>query len=263
MRIAGKEINRFGVPYLIAEIGVNHEGDLDLARKLIDDAADAGASAVKFQAYRADSLAIKNSPAYWDTTKETCRSQHELFSRYDKFGRSEFIRLADHARLKNVDFIATPFDLDAVEWLAPLVVAFKVASADITNVPLIRACARSEKPLIMSTGASTDQEIAFAVETARRAGSSDIALLHCVLNYPTPPDHAQLAQIPRMINVFSKCLIGYSDHVVRINAFRRSRRHICSGHHCWKSILPTTRRCLETIIIMQWTAMMLGSFVGR
>ncbi len=110
--------------------------------------------------------------------------------------------------------MSTPFDLDAVDFLAPLMPAFKVASADITNVPLIRKCASQGKPLIMSTGASTLPEIEFALQTAIEAGATDIALLHCVLNYPTPEENAQLNMIADLIRIFPNVSIGYSDHVV-------------------------------------------------
>lgn len=212
-------INKFQVgdslrPYIIAEIGVNHEGSMDLAKRLIDEAAQGGAHAAKFQSYKAAKIASKHSPAYWDTSKEPTQSQYKLFQKYDAFGEEEYIELARYCKSKDIDFMSTPFDLDAVDFLDPLMSAFKVASADITNVPLIRKCASKGKPVIMSTGASTLPEIEFAVNTAREAGAASISLLHCVLNYPTPKENAQLGMINVLRRIFPDCVIGYSDHVV-------------------------------------------------
>ncbi len=200
-------------PYVIAEIGVNHEGDLALAKRLISEAADAGAHAAKFQTYKAALIASRHSPAYWDTQKEPTRSQFDLFARYDSFGAREYEALASYCERCGVVFLSTPFDLGAVDMLAPLVPAYKIASADITNVPLIRACAAKGKPLILSTGASTLPEIAFALEVARTAGAAEVALLHCVLNYPCSPENAQLESIRTLARTFPECTVGYSDHV--------------------------------------------------
>lgn len=201
-------------PYIIAEIGVNHEGSLETAKRLIEQAADAGANAAKFQTYKAEKLASKHSPAYWDTTKEATESQYKLFKKYDSFGESEYQALAAHCEQVGIDFLSTPFDLEAVDFLDGLMPAFKIASADITNVPLIRSCASRKKPLIISTGASTLPEIEFAVRTAREAGADQIALLHCVLNYPTPPALACLSAIDVLKKTFPEHVVGYSDHVV-------------------------------------------------
>ena len=201
-------------PYIIAEIGVNHEGSIDLAKQLIDEAAEAGAHAAKFQSYKAGKIASKHSPSYWDRSKEPTESQYKLFQKYDTFEPQDYIELAQHCKNKGIDFLSTPFDLDAVDFLEPLMAVFKIASADITNIPLIRKVAKTGKPIIMSTGASTLAEIEHAVQIAKQAGCNKIALLHCVLNYPTPEDHAQLGMIPVLERVFPDCVIGYSDHVV-------------------------------------------------
>lgn len=201
-------------PYVIAEIGVNHGGDFGLAKRLIELAREGGAHAAKFQTYKAGRLASRHSPAYWDTTKEPATSQYALFQRYDTFGPAEYRALADHCGKVGIDFLSTPFDLEAVDLLDPLMPAFKVASADITNVPLLRAVARRGKPVLLSTGAATLPEIAFAVDTVRGAGAEDIALLHCVLNYPTPYENAELGTIRELIRVFPDAAVGYSDHTV-------------------------------------------------
>lgn len=202
-------------PYIIAEIGVNHEGSVERAQEMIAAVARAGGHAAKFQTYKAETLASrKNSPAYWDTSKEPTTSQYELFSKLDSFGEAEYRQLAATCVEVGIDFLSTPFDLPSVGMLDPLMPAMKVASADLTNVPLLRAVAATGKPVIMSAGASTHDEIDWALGVLEAAGAREIALLHCVLRYPTPPEHANLLGIERLRERFgSRAVIGYSDHV--------------------------------------------------
>ena len=203
-----------GRPYVIAEIGVNHEGSLATAKQLIELAHEGGAHAAKFQSYKANTLASKHSPAYWDTTKEATLSQHELFQKYDNFGAAEYIELADHAKKVGIDFVSTPFDDEAVDYLAPLVSFYKIASADITNTPLLRRVARTGKPIVLSTGASTLDEVDGAIETLGAAGATDIALLHCILNYPCENVNAHVRMIGGLQDRYPNHIIGYSDHTV-------------------------------------------------
>lgn len=202
-------------PYIIAEIGVNHEGSLERAKEQIRGAARAGAHAAKFQTYKADSLASPTrSPAYWDTTKEPTDSQHQLFKKYDSFGPDEYGELALECYTSGVDFLSTPFDLNAVDFLSDMVPAFKIASADLTNVPLLRKVATTGKPVLMSVGASTMEEIDWALGILTDAGAQEIALLHCVLRYPTPPHLANVTAINILQEEFGeRVTIGYSDHV--------------------------------------------------
>ena len=201
-------------PYIIAEIGVNHEGSMDQARKLIDSAKEGGADAAKFQSYKADTLASKQSPAYWDTSKEPTKSQHELFQKYDQFEPEDYDILAEYCKNNEIDFLSTPFDDDAIEFLNPLVPFFKIASADITNIPFLRKIAAKCKPVVLSTGASTSEEIDIAIDTLEQSGCKDIALLHCILNYPTPFDQAHLRMIKGLIRNYPEHIIGYSDHTL-------------------------------------------------
>jgi sialic acid synthase SpsE len=201
-------------PYVIAEIGVNHEGDLGLAMTLIDLAKEGGADAAKFQSYKAGRIASRNSPAYWDTTKEKTRSQFELFSKYDAFGSEQYAALAAHCGQVGIDFLSTPFDSGAVDFLEPLVPFYKIASADITNVPMLRQVAAKGKPVVLSTGASTLGEIDMAVATLSAAGCIDLVLLHCILNYPCPYENAHLKMIDGLSRAYPENVIGYSDHTV-------------------------------------------------
>jgi N-acetylneuraminate synthase len=223
MRINDTDITDQTEPYLIAEIGVNHFDIADqrdispikAAKKMIAEAAQAGTDAVKFQSYTADRLASKHSPAYWDTDKEETESQHELFQQYDDFGAAEFEELAVWtAEQYDVDFLSTPFDFDAVDYLEDLVPAYKVASADITNHPLLRHIARTGKPILLSTGASTIGEIDEAVRViTEEAATAELCLLHCILQYPTDLGNANLGMIEHLDDIYPEYSVGYSDHV--------------------------------------------------
>ena len=213
MRIGEFEIRADASPYVIAEIGVNHENDLERARRMIRQVAAAGGSAAKFQTYTAAKLASRFSPAYWDRQKEPTDSQFELFRKYDRFGAAEYRELAAACRSAGIDFLSTAFDPDGVELLAALVPAFKVASADITNLPLLEAVAVHRKPVLISTGASTIDEIRAAVACLERHGAPAVALLHCVLSYPTAPSDANLNVIRTLQKEFAGYPVGYSDHV--------------------------------------------------
>ena len=125
-------------PYLIAEAGVNHEGDIELAKRLIEEAKEGGANAIKFQTYKAETIASKHSPAYWDTNKEPIRSQYELFKKYDRFWKTEFEELKKYCDLQDIEFMSTPFDIESAKFLNDLMDVFKISSSDITNKPFIQ-----------------------------------------------------------------------------------------------------------------------------
>ena len=203
----------FGQPYVVAEAGVNHEGRMDLAKRLIEEAREGGADAIKFQTYRAETLTSRHAPAYWDLTKEPATNQFELFKRYDKFWKREFEELKRHCDQLGIEFMSTPFDLESATFLNDLVAVFKIASADITNRPLIEHICRFEKPIILSTGASYIQEIEEAVGWVDASGNP-VALLHCVLSYPTPERDANLGMITHLKTKFPDRVIGYSDHTL-------------------------------------------------
>ena len=201
-------------PYIIAEIGVNHECSMNKARRLIFLAKKNGAHAVKFQSYKAHKIASKKSKAYWDTKKEKTKSQYELFSKLDRFNFNEFKILHKYCKKLKIDFLSTPFDLDAVQYLKNLVPVFKVSSSDITNVPLLKKISKTGKPVILSTGASSISEIKFAVKMLRSSKKVKIVLMHCILNYPTIDKNANLKMICHLQKKFKNYVIGYSDHTL-------------------------------------------------
>ena len=201
-----------GGAYIIAEIGVNHEGSMEIAKRLIDEAKEGGADAAKFQTYKAGTIASKNSPAYWDTTKERTETQFKLFQKYDVFGADQYKELSRYCEKVGIEFASTPFDLNAVDMLDPLMSFFKIASADITNLPLLRKVASKAKPVILSTGASNLSEIEFALSELKQYGASEICLMHCILNYPTEDKNANLAMLSSLARSFPHVTLGYSDH---------------------------------------------------
>jgi len=195
--------------YVIAEIGLNHNGDVDLAKQLIDVAADAGAQAVKFQ---------KRTPAI--STPEHMKTQLRetpwgtmtyLDYRYRvEFDREQYIEIGDYATLRGLDWFASPWDEQAVEFLEDLsVVAHKVASASVTDIAMLEALARTGKPIILSTGMSTMEQIDRAVAVL---GTDNLVILHATSTYPLPPEEANLRMITTLQDRFPGVPIGYSGH---------------------------------------------------
>jgi N-acetylneuraminate synthase len=200
-------------PYIIAEAGVNHEGSMDIAKRLVDEAKEGGADAIKFQTYKASTLASKDSPAYWDTNKEPTKSQFELFTKHDKFWKKEMVALKEYCDQVGIEFMSTPFDNESADFLNELMDVYKISSSDLTNKPFIEYLCQYGKPIILSTGASCLHEIQEAVSWIENNGNP-LALLHCVLNYPTPDENANLGMINGLKRAFPNKLIGYSDHTL-------------------------------------------------
>ncbi len=200
--------------YVIAEAGVNHKCDLRTALAMVERAGEAGADAIKFQTYKADTLVTRWAPRYWQDP-EPSGTQHAIFRESDHFGPEQYRKLAEACREHAIHFLSTPFDLPSVELLEGLrVPAFKIASADITNRPLVEQIGRTGKPVFMSTGAASLSEIEAALGWLAEVGNDRVMVLHCVLAYPTPIDYASLARIPMLRERFADYAIGLSDHTV-------------------------------------------------
>jgi len=222
IKIKNRIISENSPPFIIAEAGVNYYDiaskekiePIEAAKKMVDVASAAGADAIKFQTYKADKIASKFSPAYWDTTKESTKSQYELFKKYDKFGEEEYRELAIHAERRGIIFMSTPFDYESADYLDKLMPVFKISSSDITNIPFIRHIASKGKPIFLSTGASTMDEIREAVNAIEEEGNREIAILHCILNYPTKYEDANLGMIKDIQRNFPDYIPGYSDHTL-------------------------------------------------
>jgi len=212
--LGNNEVLRDSGIYIIAEIGVNHGCSIKKAKKMIYLAKKGGASAAKFQTYKSEMIASKYSPAYWDTKKEKTKSQYLLFKKFDRFERKDYFSLAKYCKKLKIDFLSTPFDSDAVDFLNDLMPFYKVASADITNVPMLRQIGKKGKPVIFSTGASFLSEVKFAYQTLLESGATDIVPLHCVLSYPTDYSNANLSALIELADEFPNQVIGYSDHTL-------------------------------------------------
>lgn len=202
-----------GRPYMIAEAGVNHEGSMDLAKRLIEEAAEGGAQAIKFQTYKAATLAAKESPSYWDRTKEPTASQYELFQKYDKFWKKEYEELKLACDEFGIEFMSTAFDAESAVFLNDLMSVFKISSSDLTNHPFIELQCSFGKPVLLSTGASSLEEICEAVAVINKF-NVPLSLMHCVLNYPTMNENAHLGMIKSLQRHFPNNVIGYSDHTL-------------------------------------------------
>ena len=208
-------------PYLIAEMGVNFYdtaeakgiSPLEAAKLYVDGAAAAGCDCAKFQSYKAGTIVSKNSPAYWDLTKEPTKTQYDLFKKHDSFGEPEFRELCEYTHAKGMDFTSTPFDYASADYLEPMVDFYKISSSDLSNLPFIPHIGAKGKPVVLSVGASYLSEVDEAVRALQDSGCTDITLLHCVLSYPTSPDDANLRVIETLRRVYPGLKVGFSDHV--------------------------------------------------
>ncbi|MFV3076216.1 pseudaminic acid synthase [Niveispirillum fermenti] len=204
-------------PFLIAEMSGNHNGDIDRARRLIDAARDAGADAVKLQTYTADTITMDvDRPEFrLEGGLWAGRSLHELYREaHTPWDWHE--ALFAHAREAGIAIFSSPFDPTAIDLLEGLgAPAYKIASFELIDLPLISRAAATGKPLIMSTGMASLGEIAEAVATAQAAGAGSIALLHCVSGYPTPVEDCDLRTIPHMAAAFG-LPVGLSDHTMGV-----------------------------------------------
>ncbi len=214
IKLGTKLISRNSLPYIIAEIGVNHECSLKKAKKLIFNAKKGGADAAKFQTYKADLITSKYAKSYWDVKEEKTKNQFELFKKYDHFNDKHYKELFKYCKKIKIEFLSTPFDDAAVDMLNPMVRFFKISSSDITNFPLLKKIASKRKPVILSTGASSLNEIKKSVKFIEKNGCKKIIIMHCILNYPTSDKNANLNMITSLIKHFPKNLIGYSDHTL-------------------------------------------------
>ncbi len=195
--------------YVIAEIGLNHNGDVDIAKQLIDVAADAGADAVKFQKRTPE---ISTPVHMRDTLRETpWGTMTYLDYRYRvEFTREQYVEVSDHALLRGLDWFASPWDVPSVDFLEDLnVVAHKVASACLTDIPLLQALRDTGKPIILSTGMSTIAQIDAALEVL---GTDRLVLMHATSTYPMEPDEANLRVIPTLRDRYPGVPVGYSGH---------------------------------------------------
>jgi N-acetylneuraminate synthase len=244
-------------PVFIAEASSNHGRDLSRARAFVDAAADSGCDAVKFQLFKIDRMFAPEILA--KSPKHRARAEWEL-------PLSHLAPLAEHCRARNIQFSCTPFYLEAVAELAPFVDFYKVASYELLVDDLLKACARTGKPVVLSTGMSTMDEIRHAALCLKNVGARDVTLLHCVSAYPTPASEANLSAI-ETIRSATGLAVGWSDHTRRPAVIERAVHHwgarVVEFHldldgqgaeyaagHCWlpDEIAPVIARIRESLV---------------
>ncbi len=196
--------------FVIAEIGINHDGSAVQAEKLIDAAVDAGADAVKFQSYRVDRLLIPSRDRYAQQA-DGAESAYQMLRRCE-LSWDDQSKLKKHADKRDILFLSTPFDEESADFLDSIdVPAFKIASGDVTHTPLLRHVGAKGKPILLSTGMSYLSEVADAVYTLRSVGAKEIVLMHCVSSYPALPSQMNLRALQTMQSYF-ELPVGLSDH---------------------------------------------------
>ncbi len=206
--------------FIIAEAGVNHNGSLDLAKKMIDAAVEAGADAVKFQTFKAEKVISKYAPKaeYQKKTTTADESQLEMVKKLE-LDAAAHRTLIDYCKKKNIQFLSTPFDLESIDLLNGLGLdIFKIPSGEITNLPYLRKIGALKKEIILSTGMADLREIENALDVFIGAGTKlkDIIVLHCNTEYPTPVEDVNLNAMLTIKATFPGIQVGYSDHTIGI-----------------------------------------------
>lgn len=215
MHINRREISPAHPPYIIAEMSANHNGSLQTAFKIIEEAKAAGADAVKIQSYTADTITLpaRTHEFMIDSGLWRGQSLHELYQKAH-MPWDWHAPLFDYAREQGITIFSSPFDFTAIDMLEKLgAPAYKIASFEAADLPLIRYAAQTGKPLIISTGMANSDEIAEAAEAARHSGCRELALLHCVSGYPAPPSDYNLRTLPDMTERYG-ATVGLSDHTL-------------------------------------------------
>lgn len=203
--------------YIIAEAGVNHNGDIKLAKKLIEQGAKAGVNAVKFQTFKAENLVTSTAAKadYQNKNDHSSETQFEMLRRLE-LNYDDFVELKKYCELKGVDFLTSAFDLESIDVLEDLEIdLYKIPSGEITNLPYLRKIAATGNKVILSTGMSTYAEIEQALSILKDNGATDIVVLHCNTEYPTPMHDVNLQAMVTIGKAFN-VEVGYSDHTLGI-----------------------------------------------
>lgn len=221
MKIRDREVGRHARPYVIAEMSGNHNQSLDRALKIVEAAAASGAHAIKLQTYTAETMTLDvREPGFVVEDEKSLWAGRQLYDLYEEAHTpwEWHLPIMERAAALGLDCFSTPFDETAVDFLESLhVSAYKIASFENTDLPLIRRVARTGKPMIISSGMATLAELDEAVRAAREEGCRDLVLLKCTSTYPATPEHTNLMSIPHLRAIFD-CEVGLSDHTMGIGA---------------------------------------------
>ncbi len=218
IQIGDKRISYHDEVFVIAEAGVNHNGRLNLALKLVDAAAQAGAHAVKFQTFKAHQVVVKKTPMAEYQKKNIARKQSQLaMLKKVELQEAFYDKIIKHCKRRKIIFLSTPHGgFESIDFLHSLdVPAYKFGSGDLNNTPVLQYAARFGKPMILGTGMSTLQEVKNAIAVIRKTGNNKIIVLHATTNYPCPPQEVNLQSMVTMMHAV-RCLVGYSDHTLGI-----------------------------------------------
>ena len=199
--------------FVIAEAGVNHNGDIEIAKQLVDVASEAGADAVKFQTFQADSLVCRTAKKaeYQLETTDRTETQYDMLKKLELTPQMHR-ELIEHCLKRNIMFLSTPFDLESIKLLSELgMQIYKIPSGEITNLPYLREIAKQQKKIILSTGMSSMDEVKAAVNVLKNNGTEELTLLHCNTQYPTPISDVNLLAMVKMREE-TGLPVGYSDH---------------------------------------------------
>lgn len=204
IKIANKSVGKNREIFIIAEAGINHNGKLRIAKKLVEAAVDAKADAVKFQTFKSEGVVTEKL------------NQSELIRSFE-LKYNDFIILKEYCDKKNIIFLSTPHSFDAIDFLDDLVPAFKFGSGDLTNIPALQHAAKKGKPMILGTGMATLKEVKEAVEVIKKSDNNQTVALHCTTSYPCPFEEVNMNAMKTMQKNLD-CLVGYSDHTIDITA---------------------------------------------
>lgn len=211
--VGNKKIGPNVPVFTIAEAGCNFEGDIRRAKEMIKAAASTGADAIKFQTFIPEKLVTKDAPKFWEIPGCVGKTQYEEFEEIPQLSFEEYKELKKTADANEIIFFSTPSDEKSADMLQRLEVPiYKIGSMDITHFPLLKHIARKKKPMIISTGASTIDEVKEAVRVIETQSNHQIALLHCITNYPTRVDNVNLNMMKNLMSEFPQYPVGYSDH---------------------------------------------------
>ena len=220
IRIYEKLIGKNSPIFLIAEAGVNHNGDLSIAKKLIDLATEVKADAIKFQTFKAEELLLKKTSKveYQKENTDIDENFYEMIKRYE-FTKDDFQKIVNYCKAKKIIFLSTPFDHSSVQWLEEFKIpAYKVSSGDMNNFPLLQLICSKRKPIFISTGMATIEEVKETIKFIRLNNIEEIIIFQCTTDYPTPFEDINLNVIDTYKREFPEFLVGFSDHSLGITA---------------------------------------------